>query len=97
MHRDSTGFPLRIKPSHLLNPVEQMDVAEVLAMIVERACLYVPEVSGATNVKKPKRLTEESEYPKEALSAVDKVFPKEALTRVEKVFVASTDLVRSLY
>ena len=74
-----------------------MDVAEVLATIVERACLYVPEVSGAANVKKPKRLTEESEYPKEALSAVDKVFPKEALTRVEKVFVASSDLVRSLY
>ena len=65
-------------------------------MIVERACLYVPEVSGATNVKKPKRLTEELEYPKEALSAVDKV-PKEALTRVEKVFVASSDHVRLLY
>ena len=96
MHRDSTGFPLRIKPSHLLNPVEQMDVAEVLAMIVERACLYVPEVSGATNVKKPKRLTEEFEYPKEALSAVDKV-PTEALTRVEKVPMVASNFVRSLF
>ena len=71
-----------------------MDVAEVLATIVERACLYVPEVSGTANVKKPKRLTEESEYPKEALSAVDKVFPKEALTRVEKVPMVASNLVR---
>ena len=72
-----------------------MDVAEVLATIVERACLYVPEVSDAANVKKPKRLTEESD-PKEALSAVDKV-PKEALTRVEKVSMVASNLVRSLY
>ena len=71
-----------------------MDVAEVLATIVERACLYVPEVSGATNVKKPKRLTEESEYPKEALSAVNKVSPIEALTSVGKVPVVASDLVR---
>ena len=70
-----------------------MDVAEVLATIVERACLYVPEASGATKVKKPKRLTEELEYPKEALSAVDKV-PKEALTRVEKVPMVASNLVR---
>ena len=74
-----------------------MDVAEVLATIVERACLYVPEASGATKEKKPKRLTEELEYPKEALSAADKVFPKEALTRVEKVSMVASNLVRSLY
>ena len=73
-----------------------MDIAEVLAMIVERACLYVPEASGSTNVKKPKRLTEELEYSKEALTPVETVFPKEALTRVEKVPVASvaSDFVR---
>ena len=59
-----------------------MDVAEVLAMIVERACLYVPEASGATKVKKPKRLTEEL------------VYPKEALTSVNKVPVASSNFVR---
>ena len=74
--------------------VEQMDIAEVLAMIVERACLYVPEASGATKVKKPKRLTEELEYTKEALTPVETVFPKEALTKVEKVPVAASDLVR---
>ena len=70
-----------------------MDVAEVLATIVERACVYVPEASGA-NVKKPKRLTEESEYPKEALSAVDKASPIEALTSVGKVSVVASNLVR---
>jgi len=67
-----------------------MDVAEVLATIVERACVYVPEASGATKVKKPKRLTEELE----ALTPVQTVFPKEALTRVEKVPMVASNLVR---
>ena len=70
-----------------------MGTAEVLAMIVERACLYVPETPvDVKNVNKPNRLTKEF-YPKEAFSEVDKV-PKEALTSVEsKVFAASSDLV----
>ena len=74
-----------------------MDVAEVLAMIVERACLYVPEASGATKVKKPKRLTEELESPKEALTPVETVFPKAALTSVVNkvpVVAASSNFVR---
>ena len=74
-----------------------MDVAEVLAMIVERACLYVPEASGATKVKKPKRLTEELESPKEALTPVETVFPKAALTSVVNkvpVGAASSNFVR---
>ena len=74
-----------------------MDVAEVLAMIVERACLYVPEASGATKVKKPKRLTEELESPKEALIPVETVFPKAALTSVVNkvpVVAASSNFVR---
>ena len=95
LHRDSTGFPLSVKPSHLFDSAEQMNTAEILAAIVEKACLFVPDVPvGVSNAKKPKRLTEESQYPKEALSEVDKV-SKEALTSVEKkVFVASSDLVR---
>ena len=66
-----------------------MDMTEILAMIVERACLYVPEQpTGASNVKRSKA------HPKEAFSEVEKV-PKEALTSVEsKVFAASSDLVR---
>ena len=97
LYTDGNGFPLTIKPSHLYGSSERMDTAEVLSAIVEEACLYVPEASGATNVKKPKRLTEELEYLKEALSAVDKVFPKAALTRVKKVPAASvaSDLVRN--
>ena len=74
-----------------------MDVAEVLATIVERACLYVPEASGATKVKKPKRLTEELESPKEALTPVETVFPKAALTSVVNkvpVVAASSNFVR---
>ena len=93
LHRDSTGFPLSVKPSHLFDSAEQMNTAEILAAIVEKACLFVPDV-GVSNAKKPKRPIKESQYPKEALSEVDKV-SKEALTSVEKkVFVASSDLVR---
>ena len=94
MYTDGNGFPLTVKPSHLFGSTERMDTAEILSAIVEQACLYTPEVAvGASNVKKPKRLTKESD-PKEALTKVDKV-PKEALTSVEKVFVGSSNLVRS--
>ena len=69
-----------------------MDAAEVLSIIVERACAYVPEVSvGARNVKRPKVLTEVEDIPKEALTQVES--PKEAYPRVAKVSAAS-DLVR---
>ena len=91
MHRDSTGFPLRIKPSHLLNPVEQMDVAEVLAMIVERACLYVPV--GITDLKRPKKaFSEKEQVPKEA-PRVEAV-PKEAFSKVVQVPMVASNLVR---
>ena len=93
LYSDGNGFPLTVKPSHLYGSTERMDAAEILSAIVDEACRYVPEMTP-TNVEKPKRLTKESEYPKEALSAVDKVFPKEALTRVEKVPVVASDLVR---
>ena len=97
LYTDGNGFPLTIKPSHLYGSNERMDTAEVLSAIVEEACLYVPEASGATNVKKPKRLTEELEYPKEALTPIETVFPKAALTSVvDKVPVvaASSNFVR---
>ena len=63
-----------------------MSVAEVLASIVERACLYVPEAPvGAANIKRPK-----------ALTADVKVYPKEAFSKVKKVPAASvaSNLVR---
>jgi len=75
-----------------------MDVAEILAAIVEQACLYEPDVPVSKpktrfRVKGPKEeLTEESD-PKEALSA-DKVSPIEALTSVGKVPVVASNLVR---
>ena len=70
--------------------VEQMDIAEVLATIVERACLYTPEAPvGEMLNKKPKRPIKESE----ALSKVDNG-PKEALTSVKKVPVDASNLVR---
>ena len=99
MHRDSTGFPLSVKPSHLVDPVEQMAVAEVLAAIVERACLYAPDVPVAEI--KAKKLSwekpnEASEVEKDSEGAYQsKKVAKEALTSVEpKVIVASSDLVR---
>ena len=91
---------MSIKPSHLVDPVERMDTAEVLSIIVERACLFVPEVPvGITKIEKSERdayrgkkvskaLTQ-VESPKEALTQVES--PKEALTSVEKKdFVASS-------
>ena len=95
LHRDSTGFPLSVKPSHLFDSAEQMNTAEILAAIVEKACLFVPDVPvGVSNAKKPKRLTEESQYPKEALSEVDKVSPKETFSEVAKVPMVASNLVR---
>ena len=75
--------------------VEQMDIAEVLATIVEEACRYVPEMTP-TNVEKPKRLTKELRYPKEALFEDDKGSPSEELSEVLKVPAVSgvSNLVR---
>ena len=72
-----------------------MDIAEVLAIIVEEACRYVPEMTP-TNVEKPKRLTKELRYPKEALFEDDKGSPSEELSEVLKVPVVSgvSNLVR---
>ena len=72
-----------------------MDIAEVLATIVEEACRYVPEMTP-TNVEKPKRLTKELRYPKEALFEDDKGSPSEELSEVLKVPAVSgvSNLVR---
>ena len=72
-----------------------MDTAEVLSIIVERACLFVPEVPvGITKVEKSERdAYRGSKKVSKALTQVES--PKEALTSVEnKDFVASSDLVR---
>ena len=50
--KDGSGFPLTLKPSHLFGATEFMDVSEVLAAIVERACVYTPEIPvGVSNLK----------------------------------------------
>ena len=77
-----------------------MDTAEVLASIVERACLYVPDapvgesktMTRFRSVKMSKEtFTEFEKFPKEALT---KVVPNEELS-VEKVpMVASSNFVR---
>ena len=75
-----------------------MDTAEVLASIVERACLYVPDApvgeskTRFRSVKMSKEtFTEFEKFPKEALT---KVVPNEELS-VEKVpMVASSNFVR---
>ena len=81
---------MSIKPSHLVDPVERMDTAEVLSMIVERACLFVPEVPvGITKVEKSERDAYRGKKVSKALTQVES--PKEALTSVEKKdFVASS-------
>jgi len=95
LYSDGNGFPLTVKPSHLFGSTERMDTAEILAAIVEQACRYVPEMSvGVTSVEKPKRLTKEFLYPKEALFKDDKGSPKEALT-VVKVPAVASNLVRN--
>ena len=90
LYSDGSGFPLTIKPSHLFGSTERMDSAEVLAMIVEQACLFVPEMPvGIKNVKRPKEeLTKVEKFPKEAFSTVK--ISKEALTSVS----GASNLVR---
>ena len=90
MHRDSTGFPLSVKPSHLFDSPEQMGTAEILSMIVDRACSYVPDVPVGEIFKSSKALT--SVEPKEARTRVE---PKETLTSVRKVSVSASNLVRN--
>ena len=84
LYTDGNGFPLTIKPSHLYGSNERMDTAEVLAAIVEEACLYVP----SEIFKRSKALTSV-----ELKEARTRVKPKEALS-IEKVPVAASDLVR---
>ena len=81
---------MSIKPSHLVDPVERMDTAEVLSIIVERACSFVPEVPvGITKVEKSERDAYRGKKVSKALTQVES--PKEALTSVEKKdFVASS-------
>ena len=93
LYTDGNGFPLTIKPSHLYSSNERMDTAEVLAAIVEEACLYVPyEI-----FKRSKALTsvelKEARTRVESKEARTRVEPKEALS-IEKVPVAASDLVR---
>ena len=90
LYTDKNGFPVTLKPSHLFGSTERMDVAEVLASIVEQACLYESEVP-VQNMKKLKAFTE-VKGPKEALPEVK--VSMETLPSVEKVFVASSDFVR---
>ena len=86
LYTDGSGFPLTVKPSHLFGSTERMDVSEVLAMIVEEACLYVPELPVGETFKR------RVQVPKEELTKV-KVIPKEALTSVEKVPMGASDFV----
>ena len=90
LYSDGSGFPLTIKPSHLFGSTERMDSAEVLAMIVEQACLYVPETPvGIKNVKSSnEELTKVEKFPKEAFSTVK--ISKEVLTSVS----GASNLVR---
>ena len=62
----------------------------MLSMIVERACLFVPEVPvGITKVEKSERDAYRGKKVSKALTQVES--PKEALTSVEKKdFVASS-------
>ena len=96
LYSDGNGFPLTVKPSHLFGSTERMDTAEILAAIVEQACIYVPEMPvGVTNVETFERgAYHGKKVPKETLTTVDK-FPNEKLSEVLKVpVVASSNLVR---
>ena len=73
LYKDGNGFPLTLKPSHLFGSTERMETAEVLAMIVEQACLYVPETAVGTDSKRPKKAFSNVKSPKEKLSEVEKV------------------------
>ena len=69
----------------------------MLSTIVERACMYVPDVSvGVLNAKRSEGGIFRRKVPKETLTVSEKSFPIEALPRVDKVPVVSgaSDLVR---
>ena len=71
-----------------------MDVAEILASIVERACLYVPEMPVGETLKRPKGLITRVQALKEEIVQVES--PKEELSQVLKVPVVAgaSNLVR---
>ena len=80
-----------------------MDAAEVLSIIVERACSYTPEapVGKMFNEERTKGLrfpkeerTKGLRFPKEELSVGDKVSPKEAFSEVVQVPMVASNLVR---
>ena len=84
---------MTIKPSHLVDPVERMDTAEVLSMIVERACQFVPDVPvGVSNTKKSEGSISRVKFPNEESTSV-KVTNEEP-TRV-KVPMVTSDFVRN--
>ena len=70
----------------------------MLSTIVERACMYVPDVPvGVSNAKRSEGGVFRRKVPKEALTVSEKSFPIEALPRVDKVPVVvsgASDLVR---
>ena len=72
-----------------------MDVAEVLAMIVERACSYVPEgyVGESKSTSKRLAITREK-VSTMALTDSEKGSPIEERTSVEKKVLVSSDFVR---
>ena len=84
---------MTIKPSHLVDPVERMDTAEVLSMIVERACQFVPDVPvGVSNTKKSEGSISRVKFPNEESTSV-KVTNEEPM-RVVKVPMVTSDFVR---
>jgi len=81
---------MTIKPSHLVDPVERMDTAEVLSMIVERACQFVPDVPvGVSNTKKSEGSISRVKFPNE--ESTRKV-TNEKPTRVKVPVVASSNV-----
>ena len=69
----------------------------MLSTIVERACMYVPDVPvGVSNAKRSEGGIFRRKVPKETLTVSEKSFPIEALPSVDKVPVVSgaSDLVR---
>ena len=87
--KDYSGFPLTLKPSHLFGGLEMMSASEVLAAIVEQACLYIPESSvDVSKLEKSAGAYRDKKVSKEAFSK-DKS-PKEEFSEVEKVSVASS-------
>ena len=62
---------MTLKPSHLFGATEFMDASEVLAAIVERACVYTPD--KPVGVSNPKGFQTKKKALKEALFDADKV------------------------